>query len=138
MCISRGMKSLAEALTRALVTTVRVYCQRNSTQGLLDTGQGNWLPPKAGDLGPWLVVFPGCRAGSGREAGHLSQSSCWLYWWPEYSPPQPLPLRLKKQHFFQTVRGRQGQASKSGLLQQKFLSLQKHGLWCLLFFFFFF
>lgn len=51
VCISGEMKSLAEALTRALVTTVRVYCQWNSIQGMLDTGQRSWLPP-----GPWPVV----------------------------------------------------------------------------------
>lgn len=59
------MTSLAEALTRALVTTVRVYCQQDST-GILGPGQRSWLPPDGRpDLGPWLVA----TQGSGQAAG---------------------------------------------------------------------
>lgn len=64
----------------------------------------------------------------------IQLSCCLLVSW--ISPPATiLPHRLKKHRFIPTVSGRQGQASKFGLLHlgapQEFLSPQKGGLWLL-------
>lgn len=60
------------------------------------------------------------------------QLSCCLYWRPGYPHPQLFPLTGSRNKNLFQLSGRQGQASKSGLLHlgapQEFLSPQKGGL----------
>lgn len=118
MLASGEMKSLAQALTRALVTGF--YCQWNSNTGNTRHRAKEPLPPAVPDLGLQLVAFPGHRAGNWRKLGTY--------------PAQLRSLSVAWSNYFQ-LSGRQGQASKSGLLHlgapQEFLSPQKCGLWLL-------
>lgn len=82
---------------------------------------------------PMVGSFPGHRAGNWREAGHLSSSAAVSIGLD--IPTRNYSLTGSRNKFIPTVRGRQGQASKSGLLHlgapQEFLSPQKGGLWLL-------
>lgn len=127
VCISAEMKTLAEALTRALVTTVRVLLPMELNTGNTRHRAKELAPSQS--PGPWpMVAFSGSAGqAAGGKLGTCPSPAAGFIGGLDIPPPRPLPFRLKKQ-IYSNCQGRPGQASVWAA-PAELLSLQKCVLW---------